>query len=227
MRDYLRRVAYQTIAADELLQRGWLLWNYRPPTREIEVVGSWACGWNGVARHPQAVGVILCICTSQFDVDHVASHIPHDEAVLPFVCPAFQANPKGKSWHIEKNGIIIASGRFPSICDDGMQEQRREAMAQVIDKIEQVALGIRTIAPAAPKVKYADVRKLLEQILGRKPNRITAQTDGFFTTWETANSETDAQCRLAILRESDKLCNVDGYYHPSKQRLYFWFTLHG
>jgi hypothetical protein len=82
------------------------------------------------------------------------------ERIIPWPC--FGATPKGSSWHVERDGRIIARGSGVFSCDDS-----REKISALVDKLERAAdsaeqpatpAGDRVSISAGKKPGYVEVR---------------------------------------------------------------------
>ena len=62
-----------------------------------------------------------------------------------FTWPLFQANPRGRTWHVEKDGRVLASGTGLNRCNAGSLRDADAAAQEIADRIDSAA---RTGPPA-------------------------------------------------------------------------------
>jgi hypothetical protein len=69
--------------------------------------------------------------------------------------PTFQGNPKGKTWHVERNGQIVKSGTGLAACANWNDDEQQAAVTRMCDRIEQ-AIMPRKPAPNAEATSTSD-----------------------------------------------------------------------
>lgn len=114
----------------ELETRGWTLFGYDPGESDPMTDYYRAASWYGVAvceeKYP---GVIACVQVADFTAETRSGANGW---------PVFQATPKRRGWHIEKNGKIIETGlAYLGKCADYTTGD--ESVKQVVTAIERAA----------------------------------------------------------------------------------------
>ena len=142
-----RQHAIANIGA-ELKRRGWETYDYDPGESDGMTDYYRPASWGGVATHPNHPGVVVCVAVSKHGVEWSSGK--NDR-------PVFHETPKGKAWHIERGGQIVASGFGLEACSHYSTEAT-QAVAKVCDEIEAAAAGpstpIATAEAAAGEVHY-------------------------------------------------------------------------
>ncbi|MBN1887237.1 MAG: hypothetical protein JW850_04585 [Thermoflexales bacterium] len=86
---------------EELRRRGWELWGYYEDKSD-PMTDYWSpASWEGVATHPDYPSTVVCVSTSDYGVERRSSK---DD------WPVFQATPKRRAWHVERDGQIVGTG---------------------------------------------------------------------------------------------------------------------
>jgi hypothetical protein len=118
----------------ELKQRGWDVYNYQPTQSDaMNDYCDW-CHWCGLATHddiPGAVIVILAEPINMLVIEKPALMIPGEKPL-----PLYTSLKKGMTWHIEKDGEIIAQGRVPRNVRHSVHEKANTAV--FVDKLERL-----------------------------------------------------------------------------------------
>ena len=118
----------------ELQERGWTIYGYDPGESDPMVDYYRAASWNGVAvfedKYP---GVVVCVRVIDYTVE---SHSGKDG------WPAFEATPKRKGWHVEKDGEVVATGlAYMMKCSRSIGwEQHVEQVATAIERAAERAM---------------------------------------------------------------------------------------
>ena len=114
----------------EMQNRGWTIYGYKSDRSDSMTDYYDPARWDGVAVHPECPSIVVGVKSrgrSRF----------YTEAYYEG-WPVFQATPKGKAWHVEKDGHILTTGIGLSKCasySDGWQK----GVARFCDAIEQAA----------------------------------------------------------------------------------------
>jgi hypothetical protein len=72
---------------------------------------------------------------------HGEGHTFKTEEVRRWTWPEFHATPKGKTWHVERDGKIVKTGVGLRKCADWDRERAQSAVQHLVDKIEAVVTG--------------------------------------------------------------------------------------
>ena len=141
---YLRRNAIQMNIAKELKARGWTLHRFQAPVNDLEN-DIYSNGiWSGVATHPELPDVIIGVYAEGFDTIEMPSKALAIGQTLigdPDYLPGYVPTPKGKSWHVERYGDVVATGRFPKQVSQDVYgwTGNAEIIKQQVDKLEKIA----------------------------------------------------------------------------------------
>jgi hypothetical protein len=114
--------------AIEMKSRGWTLFGYTPykPAGPGDDYGDLGY-WHGCATHERFPGVVVVVNTRS------------DLKVAKEGCPTYQANRKGKFWHIEALGTIWVQGTGFAEC---ASYNDKSGVKHVADNIEHNAAQI-------------------------------------------------------------------------------------
>ena len=118
----------------ELQERGWTIYGYDPGESDPMVDYYRAASWNGVAvfedKYP---GVVVCVQVIDYTVESSSGKDGW---------PAFEATPKRKGWHVEKDGEIVATGlAYMMKCSRSIGwEQHVEQVATAIERAAERAM---------------------------------------------------------------------------------------
>ncbi len=128
-----RRTAVTRIGA-ELRKRGWTVHGYTED-RSNPMVDYYApASWDGVATHPDHPGIIVCVDASGYTQEHYQGQDDN----RPKVC---HVTPKGKTWHIERDGHVIKRGVGLRGCADWDKETAQRAAWRLVSKIETAVVN--------------------------------------------------------------------------------------
>lgn len=137
----------------ELQNRGWTIYGYKPDRSDSMTDYYDPARWDGVATHPDYPGVVVGVKSrgrSRF----------YTEAYYEG-WPTFQATPKGKAWHVEKDGHIIATGAGLNRCA-GYTTGYQAGVKKLCDDIEAAAQ--RTARSTSPSSADAFAPVTVEQV---------------------------------------------------------------
>lgn len=143
----------------------------------------------------------------------------HNKLETRKVCdwPTFQATPKGKMWHVEQGGRIIASGTGFDRCS-GWGDTWRGAVCAICDEIEQIVT--RRSAPTTPGASANN---------GVVPASESATAGGFTVMTSYSGSEKQAgsvwtwititpRCDHMKYKEFERRFSLD--YHRLRRKVY-------
>lgn len=132
----------------ELQNRGWTIYGYKPDRSDSMTDYYDPARWDGVATHPDCPGVVVGVKSrgrSRF----------YTEAYYEG-WPTFQATPKGKAWHVEKDGHIIAAGAGLNRCA-GYTTGYQAGVKKLCDEIEAAAQRAAQSTPPSLTGTFAPV----------------------------------------------------------------------
>lgn len=73
------------------------------------------------------------------------------KSIVECVWPKFQANPKHKIWHVEKDGKILASGVGLKACSFTDYDRAKPGCLVIVDKVEAAMKPAKVVAPKKPE----------------------------------------------------------------------------
>ena len=114
----------------ELQNRGWTIHGYKPDRSDSITDYYDPARWDGVATHPEYPDIVVGVKSR--------GRSPFSTEAYYQDWPVFQATPKGKAWHVEKDGHILATGTGLSKCA-GHSNGWQKLVAQFCDAIELAA----------------------------------------------------------------------------------------
>jgi|GEM_PF-788573 len=124
----------------ELQKRGWTIFGYDPGESNPLTDYFRAASWDGIAtfeeKYPQ---VVACVQVADYTVETRAGKDGW---------PHFTATPKGKGWHIEKDGQIIETG-LAYLMKCSRHRDWEEHVEQVVTAIERAAKRALSASPSA------------------------------------------------------------------------------
>jgi hypothetical protein len=113
---------------EELQRRGFTLYGYTQDKSDPMTDYYAPATWDGVATHPDHPDVVVCVDAAR------TSQSGRDG------WPIFHATPKGKTWHVERDGQIVKTGAGLQRCAR-WGEEGQAATEALVDKIEAVVTG--------------------------------------------------------------------------------------
>lgn len=111
----------------ELEKRDWKLYGFKEDRSDAMTDYYDPERWDGVATHPDRPGFVACVKVGPYTVERCSGRDGW---------PEFRATPKGKAWHLEKDGEVIARGVGLSKCASYDKEEAREGIRWICDTIE-------------------------------------------------------------------------------------------
>jgi len=117
---------------EELRNRGWTLFGYTEDRSDIRIDYYAPASWDGVATHADHLAIVVCVDTAGITVEW---HSGKDG------WPVFQANPKGRTWHVERDGQIARTGMGLKKCASSDRQTWQPAVRQLVDEIEAAAFA--------------------------------------------------------------------------------------
>lgn len=120
-----------TRIGEELQRRGWTLYGYTEDRSDMMTDYYAPASWDGVATHPDHPNVVVCVDVIDYLVDGKSGRDGW---------PTFHATPKGKTWHVERDGQIVKTGTGLQRCTR-RGEQGQAATEALVDKIAAVVAG--------------------------------------------------------------------------------------
>lgn len=145
-----------------LKEKGWTIYGYRPDTSDMMTDYFNPAHWDGVADRNGFV-----VCVGVYDNRYSGSADGNEKSGT--VSPAYQANPKGRNWHVEKDGEIIASGCGAWRChsETGLPQEEIDAnidkllcrIEKAIAKKEKKALRKALTTPEKDSVRDEHILK--------------------------------------------------------------------
>jgi hypothetical protein len=113
---------------EELQRRGFTLYGYTQDKSDPMTDYYAPASWDGVATHPDHPNVVVCVDATR------TSQSGRDG------WPTFHATPKGKTWHVERDGQIVKTGTGLQRCAR-WGEEGQPATEALVDKIAAVVTG--------------------------------------------------------------------------------------
>lgn len=114
-----KRNLYRAFAA----QPGVTLYGHKPDTSDPMTDYYSPESWDGVATYGDYV---ICVSVSEYATHDSGQTVAYYDRA-PETFPTFQANPKGRTWHIEQGGVILASGTGINACTRDGQRKAQSA----------------------------------------------------------------------------------------------------
>ncbi|MGD9101263.1 MAG: hypothetical protein PVF45_12355 [Anaerolineae bacterium] len=117
----------------ELRKRGWTVHGYTEDRSNMMVDYYAPASWDGVATHPDHPGVVVCVDVSGYTQEHYQGQDDGRPSV-------HHATPKGKTWHVERDGHVVKTGVGLRGCAAWNKETAQGALWQLVSQIETAAL---------------------------------------------------------------------------------------
>ena len=146
--DYYERSEAVVNIGRALARLGWKLYGYHEDRSDSQTDYFCPASWDGIATKK---GYTACVDTPQWffknhsgkdEVRFVMIHgdLPDEpQREVLFTWPAFQANPKHRTWHVEKDGVVLISGiglkKAATQWNDEDEAAGARALAKKIDRI--------------------------------------------------------------------------------------------
>ncbi len=126
---WTERSSAQVRIGEELRQRGWTLFGYSEDQSDARSDYYHPASWYGIATNEKCPGVVVGVIATDYA----------GRTGTTGTWPTYQPTPKGRAWHVEKDGRVVRTGTGLSACAAYTHETWQRAVRRTCDDIERAA----------------------------------------------------------------------------------------